>query len=258
MKDNLMFENTDYRIFFEFIKNYSGRGFANIDNQDQSIIRLNRILSRRRQFFYIADLLKFKILYTSPQILDIFGVSPEDYDLSHNFRVSHPLDIERRSRVRVKVIESGQELFIRKSGNKIISSSFRMKNITGVYSDIFMQSYLFYCNSPIETVYILMVHTPITLLLKKFKRGYYQWYAGNDLNNFRYPDEELLLSGSALSERELEVLSYIRKGLSSKEIGEKLSLSSYTVNTHRRNILKKYGKSSIGEVVYDLESIGII
>ncbi len=160
MKDNLMFENTDYRIFFEFIKNYSGRGFANIDNQDQSIIRLNRILSRRRQFFYIADLLKFKILYTSPQILDIFGVSPEDYDLSHNFRFTHPLDIERRSRVRVKVIESGQELFIRKSGNKIISSNFRMKNITGVYSDILMQCYLFYCNSPIETVYILMVHTP--------------------------------------------------------------------------------------------------
>lgn len=44
---------------------------------------------------------------------------------------------------------------------------------------------------------------------------------------------------SKLSEREVEVLRHIKDGLSSKEIGEKLFLSTRTVEVHRSNILKK-------------------
>ena len=40
--------------------------------------------------------------------------------------------------------------------------------------------------------------------------------------------------------------------------GDKLFLSRHTISTDRRNILKKSGKSSIGEVIYELESIGMI
>ena len=44
---------------------------------------------------------------------------------------------------------------------------------------------------------------------------------------------------SKLSEREVEVLKYIKDGMSSKEIGETLFLSTRTVEVHRSNILKK-------------------
>jgi len=44
---------------------------------------------------------------------------------------------------------------------------------------------------------------------------------------------------SKLSEREIYVLRHIKDGLSSKEIAEKLFLSSRTVEVHRSNILKK-------------------
>lgn len=44
---------------------------------------------------------------------------------------------------------------------------------------------------------------------------------------------------SKLSEREVEVLKHIKDGLSSKEIGETLFLSTRTVEVHRSNILKK-------------------
>jgi two-component system invasion response regulator UvrY len=44
---------------------------------------------------------------------------------------------------------------------------------------------------------------------------------------------------SKLSEREVEVLKYIKDGLSSKEIAEQLFLSTRTVEVHRSNILKK-------------------
>lgn len=42
-----------------------------------------------------------------------------------------------------------------------------------------------------------------------------------------------------LSRREKEIIHLITQGLTSHEIAEKLFLSTYTVDTHRRNILRK-------------------
>ncbi|MFM2047825.1 MAG: hypothetical protein RI955_371 [Bacteroidota bacterium] len=61
-----------------------------------------------------------------------------------------------------------------------------------------------------------------------------------------------------LSSREISILKLIIQELSSVEIANKLHLSIYTVDTHRKNILKKTNtKSSIGLVKYASEN-GII
>ena len=52
-----------------------------------------------------------------------------------------------------------------------------------------------------------------------------------------------------LSVREKEVLSYIEKGLLSKEIAERLQISQNTVNRHRQNILQKIGVNNSFEAV---------
>jgi DNA-binding CsgD family transcriptional regulator len=54
---------------------------------------------------------------------------------------------------------------------------------------------------------------------------------------------------STLSQRELEILSLIGQGLTSRVIAQKLYLSPDTVNTHRRNILRKTGAKNILSVV---------
>ena len=48
-----------------------------------------------------------------------------------------------------------------------------------------------------------------------------------------------------LTERELEVLRNLSEGKTSQEIGEILYISRHTVDTHRRNILKKLGCKSV-------------
>ncbi len=54
-----------------------------------------------------------------------------------------------------------------------------------------------------------------------------------------------------LSSRETDVLVLVAKGLSSKEIADKLSISVHTVNSHRKNITHKTGiKSVAGLAVY--------
>ncbi len=44
---------------------------------------------------------------------------------------------------------------------------------------------------------------------------------------------------NALSQREIEIINFIKKGFSSKEIAEKLDISVKTVEVHRYNVLKK-------------------
>ena len=58
-----------------------------------------------------------------------------------------------------------------------------------------------------------------------------------------------------LSKRELEVLELIAKGYRTVDIAEKLFVSVHTINSHRKNILKKLNlKSPAQLIVYALES----
>jgi len=59
---------------------------------------------------------------------------------------------------------------------------------------------------------------------------------------------------TGLSGREFEVLGLITKGMTTALIADELHLSVHTINSHRKNILKKLGLSSPTElVVYALE-----
>lgn len=58
-----------------------------------------------------------------------------------------------------------------------------------------------------------------------------------------------------LSPREFEVLRLITRGLKTLEIADELHLSHHTINTHRKNILKKLNLKSPAElIVYAMEN----
>jgi len=91
----------------------------------------------------------------------------------------------------------------------------------------------------------------------KIHKGFH-YYIGNDPKVFRFPDEELLSTGSIFSHTEFSIIELIEQGLSSKEIAEKLFRSPLTINTYRSNIIKKAGKSSIIGVIRDLKAKGLL
>lgn len=55
--------------------------------------------------------------------------------------------------------------------------------------------------------------------------------------------------GGTLSNREIEILKLVADGFSSKQIADKLFLSELTVNTHRRNMLKKTNQPNVAALV---------
>ena len=69
------------------------------------------------------------------------------------------------------------------------------------------------------------------------------------------PEEEENCEPTNLSPREYEVLSLITKGFKTNQIAETLFLSVHTVNSHRKNILRKLNLKSPAElIVYALET----
>ena len=60
---------------------------------------------------------------------------------------------------------------------------------------------------------------------------------------------------NSLSQREIEIISYIKKGDSSKEIADSLSISVKTVEVHRYNILKKLNLKNSPKKILKISNI---
>lgn len=56
-------------------------------------------------------------------------------------------------------------------------------------------------------------------------------------------------TGLNVTDREIEIIKYIAEGLSNKQIADKLSLSTHTVNTHRKNIMNKLDVNNTAGIV---------
>ena len=66
------------------------------------------------------------------------------------------------------------------------------------------------------------------------------------------------ISENVLSNKETEVLGLISKGLTTKEIAEKLFVSSRTIETHRANILKKLEVKNTAELIKKATKMNLI
>jgi DNA-binding CsgD family transcriptional regulator len=249
-------DHKEYSLFFEFIKTYSPAGFKNIDRQDPLILALEEKMKIDNQFFLIFDMINMKIEFTSQRSLEMLGIKLDDLTPYHFKEATHPDDLKRNELGIAKLFKTAHELFIAKKGDLLISTNFRFRNITGNYSNQLVQCYLFYQDKPIETVYMININTDIDWY-KNYKNGFH-YYIGNDLTNFRYPDEELLQKGHSFTDREFEIIKLIQLGLNSEQIAKKLFVSTFTINTHRRNILDKTGKAHISDVIYDLKELGLL
>jgi DNA-binding NarL/FixJ family response regulator len=123
------------------------------------------------------------------------------------------------------------------------------------------------------SVYILTMYNDLSLI-EKCKRlgakGYILknstneeliWAMDHSSNDFYFgkgvkrksENEELFKDGFLLSvtitKREIEIIKLLAKDFSSHEIAKELNLSSHTVDTHRRNLIKKLNVKGVAGVI---------
>ncbi|MDR2037333.1 MAG: LuxR C-terminal-related transcriptional regulator [Bacteroidales bacterium] len=94
--------------------------------------------------------------------------------------------------------------------------------------------------------------SPDRTLSEKVRRTVVNRQTGEVLTSADIPAEK------QLTNREKEILLFIRQGLLSKEIASRLNLSIFTVNNHRKNILAKLQVDNIIEAINTARDYGII
>ena len=60
-----------------------------------------------------------------------------------------------------------------------------------------------------------------------------------------------------LTEREFQTLGFLMKGLSSKEIADKMSISNRTVDKHKENIMKKLNVTRGSQLLTEVHRLGL-
>ena len=247
---------SDYNIFFKLIEKYGTTGFAGIDPNDPLMVEAEDIMEKNDQFFYFGDLILFQILYTSRRSMEMLGVEPKDLSPLKFYQAIHPDEMERNVLYKNVLTKTAHNLFLAEKGHKLLSTSFQIKNAKGKYINVLSQFFVFYSEVPYKSVFAFKVHTNIDWY-KKHKSGHH-YYLGEDILNFRYPDEDLLKVAEVFSKREFDILHLLEKGYSTEHIAETLFLSPNTVKTHRRNILRKSGKANIHELIFELKEHGLL
>ena len=249
-------EYLDYSLFLKFFDAFSHVGIEGIDPADPLMVELDELMEINNQLFYIADVILLDIQFISKRVTTMFGMEQDKVRAGFFLTTTHPDDLRRHHLVRAKLISAAQEIYIQKGGRKIISSNFRARQSDGSYKNLLYSSNLFYSKVPYESVFLILVITDITGF-DSIHKGFH-FYSGDDGKFFRFPDDELLLVGNIFSQTEFKIIELIEAGLSTKEIAEKVFRSPFTINTHRTNIIKKSGKSSMPEVIHDLKEKGLL
>jgi DNA-binding NarL/FixJ family response regulator len=78
------------------------------------------------------------------------------------------------------------------------------------------------------------------------------------LQKFQQPKKVEVELTESLTERQIKILKLVSQGFSSKEIGEKLSISYYTVTTHIKNIYNKLQVNSRTEALHEAHRLGFL
>jgi DNA-binding CsgD family transcriptional regulator len=245
-----------YEIFGRFVDRYLPSSFRDIAAGSAFMKEMENLLGDRKQFFYAGDLLEMRIDFISQGIFNLLGLRAENLNPATIIRMIHPSDLAKLKAFPPRFFRSGTDLFRQKGGEEFLSVTVRFIRPDGDLFHALFQSCAFYSKSPYESVFAIVVLTDISQL--PFPNHVQHHYVGGDPSVFRYPDEALLQIGHHFSNRELEILDLVARGLESEDIAKALFLSVHTVNTHRRNILRKTGNTNIHDLIFHLKEQGML
>lgn len=71
-------------------------------------------------------------------------------------------------------------------------------------------------------------------------------------------DKEANCAPTSLTNREVEIVTLVAQGISTRDMADQLCLSTHTIYTHRKNIMKKLGINSVSELVLYAVNSGIV
>jgi DNA-binding CsgD family transcriptional regulator len=198
-----------------------------------------------------------------PTIEHILGCKPDDFTLNLLFERMHPEDAPKMV---LKEKATGEFFYNRLPPTKLMhyksSYTFRLEDYQGNWKTILHQ-----CN-PIQVSrqgkihHSLSVHTDVTHLNipSDDRVSFIGMYGEPSFYSLSTDPETILEPGHdwTLTSREKEIVQLLAEGYASKQIADYLFLSTHTVDTHRRNLLRKTGTKNTLELTVACVKKGLL
>lgn len=205
-------------------------------------------------FYFIVDFENLELNMLNDSVESILGIAPGIYPLDKMLEIVHPEDIEKMHEKESAAID-----FIL---NKIPKEQItyykvvyliRLKHKDGTYKTILHQSKPLVMSQDGKVQKTLAIYTDVTYLnmpidhkisfvSNKFP-SYHSLQIGESLN------ANSKSSLDTMTEREKEIIELLSHGKNFNQMAKILNVSPHTVNTHKRNILKKTKCNNTTELV---------
>lgn len=220
----------------------------------EKIIEMDTFLPYSSTFFCITNTQDLTFEFISKNYKASLGLNPNELKekgMRYFWNRIHPDDVDAWLKALNKLMEfTLNEIPVEKRQDASYTWNFRFKNAQNVFVNIVQNTTPLIFDSEnkpiIGLAHYTVLHPDVKLditasaKLLNDKQEYETIY-------FDSFSQKLLHDG--VTNRERDIIRLLILDKSSKEISEKLNISPHTVDTHRRNILKKLEISSTGELV---------
>lgn len=199
-------------------------------------------------FYLINNVQKERFDLVGPDVEKVLGYAQSEFNLEMYFSFVHPDDLQYMLN-----FESAVEFFFRNiSGNRLfkykVQYDLRLRHAQGHYVHVLLQYIIIQHDEDDVRTFVILTdishlkkETPPTLSFIGIEGE--PSYMNVDVENIFRPRKHLLTS------REKQILRLLSNGLNSGEISAKLNISYYTVNSHRKNMLRKANAKSTSELI---------
>lgn len=204
-------------------------------------------------YYYVLNIADSSISNPHKNVKKLHGLKSYPKHLAQIIALIHPEDIPFVIEAERVVIEKMRDIGWEHVASLKESYCFRMKVADGNYQLFHHQSLRIKQDNEGRIIQTVNIHTNIhhitpvnnyvvTVMGIATRSDFHQIDFKPELKNITH-------SPKGLSKRELEILRLVAQGYSSKEIANMLFLSSYTVRTHRKNILGKTATKNGSELI---------
>ena len=217
--------------------------------QKELIQRYMNIFHVGPTFFVVYNTRIGGMEFVSPEIQEVLGINPEEYSVNVLMDILHPEDVELFSRFQERAVDFylslDPGLFLKYK----YSFDFRYRTTKGTYKRLLQMIV------PIHPfrgggTRTLVIYTDISHLKHQGtprlsfigidgEPSFYNIDTGNQIHEYE----------NYFTKREQQVLAYIIENKSSQEIADLLHISLLTVQTHRKNIIRKSGSASMQDII---------
>lgn len=216
---------------------------------------ISSIFSTGPFYYYIIDFTDMSISHLSNGFEEIHSIPVEQIKTINDIlSLMHPNDMDFVSQAEEKALHFiidtiGAEKFTQYKG----SYNFRLRVADGSYELFNHQALLLSMDENYKFIKSLNIHTNINHLTKtnNYKFSLIGLAGEPSYLNLDVTENAIETAGDpsppiVFTKREIEIIKLLADGYSTKTIAEKLFISQTTVETHRKNILRKSGcKNSV-------------